>query len=191
MSAEAAQRFPVTLTAKQAERNHIQSADDWLEAAFKTHWSRLHAVLYRLLGDRDEAEDLALETFWQLHQRPPQLASETALGGWLYRVATNLGFNALRARRRRRRYEEESGLQVLEVDHLGDPVSEMEKLQERQQVRSVLERMPPRSARLLLLRHSGLSYTEIAAALDLAPGSVGTLLVRAEREFEEKYPKGA
>jgi RNA polymerase sigma-70 factor (ECF subfamily) len=40
---------------------------------------------------------------------------------------------------------------------------------------------------LLVLRHSGLSYAEIAVALGLAPGSVGTLLARAETEFELRY----
>jgi RNA polymerase sigma-70 factor (ECF subfamily) len=39
----------------------------------------------------------------------------------------------------------------------------------------------------LILRHSGLSYIELAEALDLAPASIGPLLVRAEREFEKRY----
>ena len=68
-----------------------------------------------------------------------------------------------------------------------DPAQQVEKTQDRQQVRMALARMKPRSARLLLLRHSGLSYAEIAAALEIAPGSVGTLLARAEDEFEREY----
>jgi RNA polymerase sigma-70 factor (ECF subfamily) len=64
---------------------------------------------------------------------------------------------------------------------------QVEKTQERQRVRSALAQMKPRSARLLLLRHTGLSYAEIAAALEIAPGSVGTLLARAEAEFEREY----
>jgi RNA polymerase sigma-70 factor (ECF subfamily) len=51
----------------------------------------------------------------------------------------------------------------------------------------VLRQMKERDAQLLILRHSGLSYREIAAALDVAPGSVGTLLARAEAEFEQRY----
>jgi RNA polymerase sigma-70 factor (ECF subfamily) len=49
--------------------------------------------------------------------------------------------------------------------------------------------MKPRSASLLILRQSGMTYAEIADALDLAPGSIGTLLARAEREFEAHYPQ--
>jgi DNA-directed RNA polymerase specialized sigma24 family protein len=47
--------------------------------------------------------------------------------------------------------------------------------------------MRPRAAQLLLLRHSGLSYTELSNVLGVAVGSIGTLLVRAEREFEQEY----
>jgi RNA polymerase sigma-70 factor, ECF subfamily len=47
--------------------------------------------------------------------------------------------------------------------------------------------MKPRSAKLLILRHSGLNYSEIATALQMNPASVGKLLARAEEEFEEKY----
>jgi RNA polymerase sigma-70 factor (ECF subfamily) len=139
------------------------------------------------VGDPDEAQDLALEAFWRLQQRSPKDAGVGNLDGWLYRVATNLGLNALRARQRRQRYEEQAGHRVLEYSSIPDPAAEYERQQEREQVRGILAQMKPRSARLLVLRHSGLSYAEIAAALDLAPGSVGTLLARAEKEFEERY----
>lgn len=159
------------------------------EALFQQHWERVCAVLFRLVGDRDEAEDLAVDTFLRLYHRPPN--SPDSLGGWLYRVATNLGFNALRARRRRQRYEEEAGTQALAEalsgDNSWDPAALFEQAQERDAVRAALERMKPRSAQLLILRHSGLSYAEIAQALDITPTSVGSLLARAEREFEQLF----
>jgi RNA polymerase sigma-70 factor (ECF subfamily) len=102
-------------------------------------------------------------------------------------VATNLGFNALRARQRRQRYEEEAGYAVLASDPNWDPAQVIEQAQERAGVRQALTQMKPRAAQLLLLRHSGLSYAEIAAALGVAPGSVGALLARAEKEFEQLY----
>jgi RNA polymerase sigma-70 factor (ECF subfamily) len=54
-------------------------------------------------------------------------------------------------------------------------------------VRTSLASIKPRSAKLLILRHSGFSYAEIADALQISPGSVGTLLARAEREFKKKF----
>jgi RNA polymerase sigma-70 factor (ECF subfamily) len=143
----------------------------------------VYGITYRLVGDPDEAQDLALEAFWRLHQE----GEVSNLEGWLYRVVTNLGLNALRARQRRQQYEAQAGHSALEKDPVPNPAAEYERQQEREQVRVVLSQIKPRSARLLVLRHSGLSYAEIAAALDLAPGSVGTLLARAEKEFAERY----
>lgn len=152
-----------------------------VETILEMYWTRICRSLFGLLGNWDEAEDLALETFFRWHQQPPGDQSNPA--GWLYRVATNLGLNALRARQRRQSYEiqAESPAQDTDLEDL------VEKAQETDRVRQVLGLLKPRSAQLLLLRHSGMSYAEIAAQLDLAPGSVGSLLARATQEFEELY----
>jgi RNA polymerase sigma-70 factor (ECF subfamily) len=64
----------------------------------------------------------------------------------------------------------------------------MTEINDRQiRVRQILAQMKPRDAKLLVLRHSGLSYKELAVALKLAPGSIGSLLTRAERAFAQKY----
>lgn len=175
------------LTAEKIKPESAQDSSSWLEEAFDEHWSRVYAVLFRLVGDPAEAEDLALEAFWRLYNHRPNFADPRSLGGWLYRVAVNLGFNALRARQRRQQYESQAMLDDLQEKPEWDPAEQVEKAQEILKVRQALLRLKPRSAQLLVLRHSGLSYAELAEALDIAPGSVGTLLVRAEREFEEVF----
>jgi RNA polymerase sigma-70 factor (ECF subfamily) len=161
-----------------------------LEAAFDAHWSWVHTTLFNIIGDWDDAEDLALEVFYRLYKRPPkdpnQLGS-SQLGSWLHRVATNVGLNALRARERRRRYEEIAATLKLQRSSPVDPAVEVERKESQQRVRYVLAQMKPRSAKILLLRHTGLSYAEIAAALNIASGSVGTLLNRAEKDFARRY----
>jgi len=177
----------VAATSRQMSipRNKAEQAEAQFEQTFFEHWPRVYGVLFRLVGDRAEAEDLALETFWQLWRRPPGLADN--LGGWLYRVATRLGYNALRAAKRRLSYEENAGHEALTFDEPLDPEHETETALERARVREVLKKMESRDAQLLILRHSGLAYKEIAAALDVSPNSVGALLIRAEREFERLY----
>ncbi len=155
-----------------------------VEAAFFEHYTRVYAVLFRLVGDRAEAEDLALETFLKLWQAPP--AHQDNLGGWLYRVATRLGYNALRAAQRRARYEEQAAREAA-ADQAHDPAHEAERLDERRRVRQALAKLSERDAQLLIMRYSGLGYKEIAAALGISPNSVGTLLNRAEERFEEAF----
>jgi RNA polymerase sigma-70 factor (ECF subfamily) len=157
------------------------------EDVFQQYWPRLVRVLFNLTGDRDEAEDLALEVFWRLHKYPPKEDSSANPGGWLYRVAVRLGYNALRSRKRRGRYEQAANAQAVDASELPTPEVQVEQRLERERVRQVLARMRPRSAQILVLRHSGLSYAEVAEAIGAAPGSVGTLLARAEKEFERLY----
>ena len=106
------------------------------------------------------------------------------LGGWLYRVATNLGFNALRSARRRSHYEaisyenSEGTASVSRSAGVMDPAQAAELADERAHVQAGLRQMQPRDEQVLVLRHSGLSYKQIAATLKLATGSVGALLAR-------------
>lgn len=155
------------------------------EAAFAEHYGRVYGVLFRLLCERAAAEDLTVETFWRLWRHAP--ATSENLGGWLYRVALRLGYNALRADRRRARYELEAGTAALEISAPPDPARAMELAEERARVRAALKQLPERDAQLLMLRQAGLSYKELAAALGVAPGSIGTLLHRAEAAFERVY----
>lgn len=166
-----------------AARNSLDHAD--LEKLFNQHWDPLIRVLNRLLGDQDEAEDIALETFIRFHHNAPARMDNP--GGWLYRVATNLGFNALRARKRRLDYERQAGMQAFQISSPTDPESAAERKSERENVRNALLKLKPRAAKILLLRYSGLSYAEIAAAMEINPASVGTLLARAEKDFCSVY----
>ena len=152
---------------------------------FQDHWSRVYGVVYHIVGDPAEADDLALETFIRLHQHPPR--DRTNLTGWLYRVATNLALNALRSQKRRGGYESKSGLITLEGAAVTDPSKVVERAEDRCRVRQVLSKMNKRSANMLILRHYGFSYTEIAGIVGVSASSVGTLLARAEREFEKRY----
>lgn len=174
----------MTLTARKISTSLSQEQQSRFEDLFQEHWSQVCRVIYRLVGDWDEAEDLAIDTFWRWYKNPPDRMENP--GGWLYRVATNLGLNALRARKRRQRYEEQAGLQRYEQASMDTATAVAQSL-ERHRVRAALARMKPRSAQLLILRHSGQTYAEIAAVIGVATGSVGTLLARAEQEFETVY----
>jgi RNA polymerase sigma-70 factor (ECF subfamily) len=149
---------------------------------FLRHYVAVYRVLYGVVVNVQEAEDLAQETFTALYRQPPRLDGPGALGAWLYRVAVNRAYNVLRSKQRLRRR-----LVWAEPVQQSDPQDEYLRREEREQVQAALARLPERTAKLLLLRYAGLAYAEIAAALQIAPGSVGTLLVRAERAFIQTY----
>jgi RNA polymerase sigma-70 factor, ECF subfamily len=157
--------------------------DTAFERLFLRHYGQVYRVLYSLVGGREQAEDLAQETFLTLYRLPPAIEPGATLIAWLCRVALNRGYNALRGERRERARAE----RLAESPALLDPQAELLRAEERARVRAALARLPERQGKLLLLRHAGLAYAEIAAIVDIAPGSVGTLLARAERAFMAEY----
>jgi RNA polymerase sigma-70 factor (ECF subfamily) len=154
---------------------------------FLEHWAMVYQLLVRMIGDPAEAEDLALETFFRLYQRPPKTGEGSNLRGWLFRVATNLGLRSIRSYQRRQRYEITAGKYALE-DFSGErPAEILESKEANSLARLALGRMQPRQAELLSLRYSGMAYKEIAQTMGLASTSIGPLLLRAEREFAKIY----
>lgn len=161
--------------------------NDSFETIFYEHWTAVHRLLSRMVIDPAEAEDLALETFYRLYKNHPQQQDGFSMRGWLYKVATNLALQSIRSFKRREQYELSAGKDALEETRESQPARILAEKEDRYFVRQVLSQMNSRQAEILIMRHSGMSYKDIAAALQLSPTSIGPLLVRAEREFEKRY----
>jgi RNA polymerase sigma factor (sigma-70 family) len=171
----------------QAESKFTAFTGESFQEIFLTHWDRIYQLLVRMIGDPAEAEDLALETFLRLYQHPPKAGEGSNLGGWLFRVATNLGLHSIRSYQRRQQYELTAGKTALEESEPQRPAEILENAEANRLARLALGRMKPRQAELLSLRYSGMAYKEIAQAMNLATTSIGPLLLRAEREFAKIY----
>ena len=172
-----------------ARQDSIQSAPvvRSFDELFLEHWSSIYRMLVRMLGDPAEAEDLALETFFRLYQHPPQSGEGYNPGGWLYRVASNLGLRSIRSFKRREQYELTAGKNALGDMSENRPAEIFENKENQRLAQLALAKMNPRRAEILVLRYSGMAYKEIAATLHLSPASIGPLLLRAEGEFEKVY----
>lgn len=154
-------------------------------AVFLQHYARIVDILARVLGDRSNAEDVANDAFWRLYHQPA-MQTDGNIGGWLYRTATNLGIDALRASGRRRQYEEASH-QTSSAKISDGPLDSVLRKEKCRKVRRALSLIKPAQAQLLILRSSGFSYKELAEALDVKTSGIGTMLNRAEEEFRNHY----
>jgi RNA polymerase sigma factor (sigma-70 family) len=157
-----------------------------LEQVFRADYPRVVAVAARVLGSRDQAEDVAQEVFLAFGRSAVPAAEAP---GWLCVAAAHTALNLIRSGRRRASREEVvAGSQPQVVPDVAEDVVVRE---ERSRVRAALARLPHKQAVVLVLRHSGLSYADVAAALDLSPGSVGTTVRRAESALRKELSTDA
>ena len=156
-----------------------------LEAVFRENYPLVVGVAARVLGSRDQAEDVAQDVFLSFW-RSPVPAGEAR--GWLSVAAAHTALNHIRSgRRRASREEAAAGGESVAPDVADAVVSD----EERGVVRAALARLPHKQAVALVLRHSGLSYADVAAALDISPGSVGTTVRRAESALRKELIRHA
>ncbi|MDQ3697807.1 MAG: sigma-70 family RNA polymerase sigma factor [Gemmatimonadota bacterium] len=153
-----------------------------VERLFRTYNLHLVRYLTRRLGDRDWAEEVAQETFVRA-LRQDRIDNERA---WLFTVANNLVRDEARKDARRRRHL--TLLLAEQREAIEEPASApLERAQEAAMARRAMEQLAERDRLALLMREEGLDYNEIAAALDLSVGSIGTTLARARRRLVEAY----
>jgi RNA polymerase sigma-70 factor (ECF subfamily) len=173
----------------EAALSEFDTAEDRsfaFERLFVEHYGRVVDIIFRLVSDRSQAEELAVDVFLKLHRRP-SLCRQENIGGWLYRTALRAGLDSLKRASRRRRHEQAAAVEARRSAQPHDPLHDIVVAEKRARVRAVLAALKPKHAELLILRSTGLSYKELAGTLKLNAASVGTLLARAESEFEKKY----
>jgi len=160
----------------------VKACAERVPGAFQELLSRYRrpavTLAYQMLGDLEDAEDVAQEAFVRVFQAIPRFRGQAAFSTWLYRIVTNL---CLGSRRRRKT--------TVELDAVREPRatdSPSRIVTEALLTRQVLGAMSPDLRAILLLRdQEGLSYTEIAEALQLPLGTVRSRLSKARMAFRQ------
>ena len=143
----------------------------------------IFSYLCRLVGTRDVAEELTQETFLRAHNarfKLPEVANRRA---WLYRIATNLGLNAIKR---------QAHFTWLSWGDTGRASACSEDAYAQVRQRSALEQalatLPPQYlAPLWLYSHEGFTVSEVAQAVGISEGAVKVRLHRAREKFKQIY----
>jgi RNA polymerase sigma-70 factor (ECF subfamily) len=142
-------------------------------------WQRpVFAFLERMTGSREEAQDLAQETFMKVIRGARAYEPSGRFRSWLFRIAGNLAWSSLR---RRRILEWIPFVPGRHDPAAGDDAERSLELDEtRRAVRSALAKLPPRQRQATILRvYDEQSYREIAEIMDTTVPAVESLLQRA------------
>ena len=165
------------------------------------HAQSVYSLAFRVVGDRQEAEDISQEVFLKVYHGLPKFDQRALFSTWLYRIATNSALDALDKERRRRhhmmRVDMRPGVQdeTKENDALvsiASPGANPEELTLRSELRTcinrVLRQLDREQARVLLLRDfENLSYDEIAKMVQAGLGAVKMRIHRARLAFRDLF----
>jgi RNA polymerase sigma-70 factor (ECF subfamily) len=173
------------LTLSPDARGGPLPASTGFDEFFRSEYPVVLRIAHRILRDEHLAEDVAQDVFIAAQQRFPEPLGSDHAQAWVKVAATHASLNAIRANRRRRDRQE----RALEVTAPTSPEDFALASEEGREVRTALARMPRHAATILVLRHSGLSYAEIAEAMQVRVGQIGTMLRRAEARFRKEVDR--
>jgi len=171
--------------------------EDAVRLSFEQAFAAHHRLVYRyaasLTRDAGLAEDVVQEVFLRLYQNLDAAQRDGRQGvmlrAWLLRVTANVARNVLRGRGRTQSRDESFAAHWFQVTEAESPDKALLRRDEITAARRALARLKEPMRSCLLLRHEGLSYKEIAAALGINEVNVGSLLARAQREFVRVFGK--
>jgi RNA polymerase sigma-70 factor (ECF subfamily) len=160
---------------------------------FTRYEGRIFGYLYRMVGDRAWAEDLAQEAFIQAHQHLKRLGPPYDFKSWVYRIAGNMALDGLRRYRREVPLPdwdggEVSGPELADQRREGAPEDQAGLSDVRAAVWRVIHQLPDNYRQILVLREiDGLAYNEIAVVLGISLDNVRVTLHRARLQFRDLY----
>jgi len=162
------------LMALMAAADHAAAA-----ALVARHQRGLLNLFWRYTFDRLLAEDLTQEVFLRVYKSAPLYEPRAPFRVWLYRIARNICFNELKARRVRQRPLEEPGPER-------SPHEELDRAQREQRVRAAIEALPERQRLALILhRFEGLPQAAVAEVMETTPEAVEALIGRAKARLRQ------
>jgi RNA polymerase sigma factor (sigma-70 family) len=174
-----------TSTVPHPAKPRATSVPGSFEQFFRAQYPVLVRIAYGVLRDVHLAEDVAQEVLIAAQRRFAEPSSFEHAAAWTRIAATHLALNAVRSRER-------SGARHRRQPMDRAPVGPEDLAIDRDEgatVRIALSRLPRHSATVLVLRHSGLSYAEVAEAMGVKVGHVGTMLRRAEAALRKELDR--
>ena len=174
----------------QIVRRVLQGDVNAFERLVTEYEKAVYAIAQRMTGNAEDAADMTQETFIKAYNSLQSFRGDSKFSVWLYRIASNVCLDFLRSRSRKPTVSlsveddegEEGQLDI--ADESQSPELLMERGLTRDAVRRGLDTLPPDYRQILLLREiQGLSYDEIAAALEIEVGTVKSRIFRARKRL--------
>ena len=160
---------------------------DAFEALVRRHEKTIFNLVYRMLGDTEEAAEVSQEVFLSAFRAAGQFRGDANFSTWLYRIA----INHASTRRKTLNSRQRKVVPIESADSLHDPqpgpLEILEKQEIREKVQVALNQLEPDDAAVILLRDlQDVSYNEVAHVLEIPVGTVKSRLHRARQALKSR-----
>ena len=162
------------------------------EKLIEIYQKKIFNLAYRMIGNFDDANDLAQETFIRVFRSIASFKGQSAFSTWIYRITTNVCLDELRKRKNKKEMSLDAEIQledgemkrqIMSDDPLPDEVAERDEI--RSIVSGAIDSLPEDQRLVITLRDiQGLSYDEIADVLDCPSGTVKSRINRARQALK-------
>ena len=160
--------------------------DDSFATLFELYYLPICRHLYRMVGNEEDANDLAAEAFTRAWYRLPRIHDEKHFRGWLYKIATNVALDFIRGKSTQKRGSQPTV--SLSEDYANEHAARFEdQVEEQELLKLALEEVSPKPRACFLLYEEGLSQEEIAEIMGMRKKSVGTYISIAREQFRKAY----
>lgn len=178
------------------EKDLIQKAKNGDQDAFGqlvlAHQNKVYTICVHMVTDREEAADLAQEAFLKAWRSLSTFQGESSFATWMHRLTTNVCLDYLRKQSRRQNIstavsldDEDSGW-TEPADHSQDPQQHLEREERKRALSRALAELPEHHRQTLIMREvSGMSYQEIADALNTDLGTIKSRIARARERLRK------
>ena len=176
---------------KNEENSLIERSKQGEYSAFRQlveqYQSRIYAVCYGVVRNREDALDVMQEVFIKIYHSIKKFHGESGLYSWIYRIAVNASLDFLRKQKRKRKFFEtayqERDVQIkgANTETPGDIVITLEL---KEVVHQAINKLPEKHKAIIILREiEGLSYQEIAKIMKCSEGTVMSRLFYARKKL--------
>jgi len=155
------------------------------EQLIKKYKNQVVNIIYQFIGERDEAEDLAIEVFLRVYKSAKNYQAKAKFSTYLYKITANLCINELKKRQRHRVISLDPSL--LSDNRFPSPLNNLEQKEKNALIKKVIDDLPSRQRMAIILQvYEELSYKEISKILSCSIKSVERLLYRAKLNLKKK-----
>jgi RNA polymerase sigma-70 factor, ECF subfamily len=181
---------------KEQQEQLIRQCQEGNRQAFmdlvKAYQNMVFAVLYRLLQDKDEIEDVAQEVWVKVYQSIRKLKSPAAFRSWLHRIVVNAFRDRMRQKGNHIAFSLDDDLRLADGDSIQMemeapgllPEEELLRVEWQDHLEEAIRELPPSHRAVIVMREiQGMSYEEIAYAMDISLGTVKSRIARAREKL--------